>query len=155
MQDDAAQWLTAEEGEMWRSLISVADRLISVFDNDLERLTGLSWHDYGLLVHLSEGPGSGLRIAELAESMLFASSRINRSLDSLAERGWAWRESRDDGHWAGLTDTGRDRLASAAPLHLASVRNRVFDRLDGDLQPVLAAVNAIADGLDGPAPEVV
>ena len=148
MQDDALQWLSEEEADLWRTLIAVSDRLIPVFDGDLQAMTDLSWHEYGLLVHISEGSGAEIRLAELADSLLFASSRVNRTLDSLAERGWAWRESRDDGHWAGLTESGRARLEAAAPLHVESVRRRVFDRLDGDLQPLLAALRALEAGLD-------
>lgn len=148
MQHAPPQWLSADESDLWRTLISVADRLITVFDQDLQTMTDLRWHEYGLLVHISESPGAEVRLAELAASLLFATSRVNRTLDSLTERGWTWRASRSDGHWVGLTDSGRERLASAAPLHLESVRRRVFDRLDEDLQPVLKALHALEAGLE-------
>ena len=147
MHDDAAAWLTDEEADLWRSLISVSDRLIPTFDEDLRTMTELSWQEYGLMVHLSEGLEGGIRLADLADSLLFTSSKVNRTLDALAEREWVWRRSGEGGHWTGLTAAGRERLATAAPLHLASVRRRVFDCLEGDLTPLIQALHALAGGL--------
>jgi hypothetical protein len=48
-----------------------------------------------------------------------------------------------------LTPAGRSALAAAAPIHVASVRRRIFDHLDDSQVSVMAGIfGAIGTALD-------
>src|ERR1700756_4769025 len=102
-------------------------------DSDLVRTAGITANEYTTLMCLSEAPGRELRMADLANAAALSASRMTRLVDDLQSRGLVTkRGSSEDGRGnvAKLTPAGFAKLKSAWPVHLASVRARVFDHVD-------------------------
>lgn len=125
-------WLDDEQQRSWRAFIETQSDLVSALERDLETV-GISLGDYRVLVILSESDGHQLRMCDLADRLQLSPSGLTRRLDGLVADGSVSRR-RDpaDGRvmLAVLTPSGLDRLTTIAPLHVASVRRRIFDHLD-------------------------
>jgi len=86
-------------------------------------------------VRLSEAPGRRLRMSQLADLCLASRSRLSHAVTRLEERGWVTRQACPDdgrGMLASLTEEGANALRDAAPGHVDTVREQVFDRLSPD-----------------------
>ena len=93
----------------------------------------MSLSEYTALVHLSEAPDSVLRVAQLADLSYLSGSRMTRLVDQLAIEGLVEKERSENdrrGIEVRITEKGLDRLTSAYPAHLRSVRSRIIDHLD-------------------------
>jgi DNA-binding MarR family transcriptional regulator len=126
------RWLDADEQRAWRAFLGATQLLNSQLDRELQRDSGLSHAYYEILVRLSESPGRVLRMSELAEASESSRSRLSHAVARLEEAGWVRRESCPTdrrGAFARLTDEGFAALEAAAPLHVASVRRHLIDRL--------------------------
>jgi DNA-binding MarR family transcriptional regulator len=131
-QFDAPRWLTSDEQVAWRSLLSVMVLLLDHLDRDLARDAGLSHAAYAVLANLSEAPERALRLSELAEILWTSRTRVTYLIDRLEKSGLVRREvvaTDRRGIRAVLTDQGCAAVAQAAPFHIESVRQRVFDHL--------------------------
>jgi DNA-binding MarR family transcriptional regulator len=126
-------------------------------DSDLLQSTGLGASEYKVLMNLSEARNRSLRMADLANAAGLSPSRTTRVVDGLESRGFVTkRSSSEDGRsfLAKLTPKGLTKLKSAWPTHLASVRNRIFDHIDGVAVPQTAqALRAVAARLENKDPE--
>ena len=81
---------------------------------------------------LSETPGRRRRMSELADATQSSRSRLSHAVARLEELGWVRREacpSDRRGQEAVLTDEGFAALEQAAPMHVESVRDHLFDLL--------------------------
>jgi DNA-binding MarR family transcriptional regulator len=113
------------------------------------RHTQLTLNEYSVLMFLSEAPDRALRMSELAGMVQISFSGLTR----LIERLESWRmvervrvDSDGRGNRAVLTDEGLDRLRTAWPEHLRSVRRVIMDHLqDLDLATFATALNAMID----------
>lgn len=148
--DVGSIWLDEDQQEAWRAYIETVGDLTAALDADLAP-TGLNLGDYQVLVHLSEADQQRLRMCDLAESLRLSPSGLTRRLDGLVRDGLVRREGSPDDRrvmLAILTDTGWQRLREAAPVHVASVRRRLFDHLDAEQVAAMASTfRAIAAGL--------
>ena len=145
------QPLTSEEEVLWRALMRIVVALPRQLDSDMVRATGLTANEYKTLMGLSEAPNRELRMAELANATGLSPSRMTRLVDDLQSRGLVIkRASATDGRGnvAKLTPRGLAKLKSAWPAHLASVRRRVFDHIDG------GAVARAAQAMSGVAAQL-
>jgi len=154
---DDARWLDATEQQVWRKLLNVHARLIGRLDAELHAAHGISLADYEVLVHLSEAPDAGLRMAQLADRLVVSPSGLTRRLDGLVRDGIVVRvpcPSDRRGSMAVLSPAGRVLLERAAPIHVAGVRRYLIDRLDRpDLVGLGRDLDIIAEALDlGVAP---
>jgi DNA-binding MarR family transcriptional regulator len=125
--------LNETEEVFWRALMRVVLSLPRRLDADLVRAVGITANEYTTLMCLSEAPGRELRMADLATAAALSASRMTRLVDELQRRGLvAKRASSEDGRGnvAKLTPAGLAKLRKAWPVHLASVRDRVFDHVD-------------------------
>ncbi|WP_062519172.1 MarR family winged helix-turn-helix transcriptional regulator [Demequina silvatica] len=142
--------LSPAEDALLRELARVALTLPRVFAAALGPVAGVSLSEYHALMHLSEAPDHTLRMNELAARTglsLGAVTRVMRALEAqgLADRRRAAADGR--GQEAFLTDAGVARLAGAIPVHRASARREIFDRLDPAEVAVLAsALSRIGGG---------
>ncbi len=105
-----------------------------VFMADLGREHGLSTSEYFVLMHLSESTDGRLRMGDLASATALSDGAVTRVVKALEGKGLVERrQSQADGRVteAALTQAGHSRLALAYPAHLASVRRRIFDRIEG------------------------
>ncbi|MGH9226901.1 MAG: MarR family winged helix-turn-helix transcriptional regulator [Acidimicrobiales bacterium] len=126
------RWLSADEQRAWRAFLVATQELFDQLDRQLTRDAGLSQADYEVLVRLSEADGERLRMSELAEHTLFSRSRLSHAVARLEREGLVAREACETdrrGMFAVLTPEGRRRIEAAAPGHVATVRDLVFDRL--------------------------
>ncbi len=110
---------------------------------DLARDSGLSEPDYDVLSTLSEREDARWRAGDLAERLLWSTSRLTHHVKRMEARGLVQRQPcGDDGRGAllTLTEAGWSTLRAAAPLHVRSVREQFIDRLTPDEIDCLAAI---------------
>jgi DNA-binding MarR family transcriptional regulator len=129
------RWLDADEQKAWRAWLYSAQLLQDRLDRELTHQTGISHAYYEILVALSETEGRAMRMSELADRCLSSRSRLSHAVSRLEERGWVRRQVCPDdgrGQLAVLTDEGFAALEAAAPVHVESVRNHLFDQLTSE-----------------------
>jgi DNA-binding MarR family transcriptional regulator len=140
--------LTSEEEAVMRALGRLILVLPRVLDADLERGERMSLSEYSALRHLSEVDGHRMRMSELAAACDMSLSGMTRLAGKLEALGYLTRvrcELDARGLEAVLTDAGMERLRSAWPTHLASVRRRIFDHLeDLDMARLATALEAMS-----------
>ena len=126
------RWLDADEQKAWRAWLYSSLLLQDRLDRELTHETGISHAYYEILVQLSEAPCRALRMSQLAERSLSSRSRLSHAVSRLEERGWVRRQVCEEdgrGQLAVLTDEGFAALEAAAPIHVESVRQHLFDQL--------------------------
>jgi DNA-binding MarR family transcriptional regulator len=126
------RWLHEDDQEAWVAFASMLMWLPTALDDQLQRDSGLSHFEYGILAALSEADGATLRMSELAIFANGSLSRLSRAVARLEGRKWVTRRPDPaDGRYtlAVLTDKGRAVLVEAAPGHVEAVNRLVFDVL--------------------------
>lgn len=145
------RWLDEIEMRAWAVFIATQGDLMSALEADLAP-TGLTHGDYQVFAYLSIAEDQAMRMCDLADALQLSPSGLTRRLDGLVKAGWVARRGSDDDRrvmLAVLTDAGREKLASAAPVHVESVRARVIDHLDAaDLEAMAAIFTKIRVALD-------
>ncbi len=140
--------LSVEEETFLRAWSRAALTVPRALDADLLIGQNMSLSDYTALMHLSEAPGRGLRMSDLACACALSLSGMSRIVDRLEAQGLVERaRSSCDGRGlnAVLTDAGLGRLRRAWPTHLASVRRHMMDHLsEFDLPVATAALQRFA-----------
>lgn len=146
------RWLDEQQQQAWRRLAAVVLKLPTELDRQLERDAGLSHFEYWVLALLSEAPGRRLRLSQLASQANASLSRLSHVATRLERRGWVRREpAPDDARvtLAVLTDTGLEQVVAAAPGHVRTVQELVFDGLDRqDVADLARVCEVIARRLD-------
>jgi DNA-binding MarR family transcriptional regulator len=149
------KWLTTEELDSWLSVVRLMTWLPWSIDQQLQRDSKLGMVDYQVMAMLSESPQRTMRLSSLAEVTNASLSRLSRVVTRLEKRGLVRREpDATDGRFtrAILTEEGRQKLAEAAPGHLAHVRSLVIDvlspeqlrRLGRDADRIMARIDTSA-----------
>jgi DNA-binding MarR family transcriptional regulator len=126
------RWLESDERATWMSLMSLLIKLPAALDAQLQRDSSLSHFEYNVLAGLSEMPGGSLRMSVLAALADGSLPRLSQVVARLERRGLVRRTpDPDDGRYtlAVLTEAGRAVVTEAAPGHVETVRNLVFDPL--------------------------
>jgi DNA-binding MarR family transcriptional regulator len=152
MQQRTNEPLKAREEQVWRDIarfLSLAPRLL---DEDLQRGANMTSGEYAVLLHLSEAKTGHLRVRELADLADLSGSHMTRIIGDLArERLVVKNRNPDDGRGIDvkITEAGLSRLRDAYPIHLASVRNRVMNRIESKvLSSFGSVIAAIVEGLE-------
>lgn len=130
--EQGTRWLSSEQQQDWRAFRDGVALLLEVLGRELDEQCGLSLHEYEVMVRLSEAPGRALRMSELASGIGHSRSRLTHTIARMERAGLVQRRScRSDlrGVECALTDAGFQRLADAAPGHVASVRAHLVDVL--------------------------
>jgi DNA-binding MarR family transcriptional regulator len=130
--DPEPRWLDEDDREAWVPFVRMLIWLPAALDDQLQRDSGLSHFEYGILAALSEAEGATLRMSELAIYANGSLSRLSRAVARLEGRGWVTRKPDSaDGRYtlATLTDNGRAVLVEAVPGHVEAVNRLVFDVL--------------------------
>ncbi len=126
------RWLSADEREVWLTLVGVMMKLPGALDAQLQRDAGLSHFEYMVLAGLSEAPERTRRMSDLAGFTESGLPRLSQVVSRLEKRGWV-RRSTDptDGRitLATLTEEGWAKIVDIAPGHVEAVRALVFDPL--------------------------
>jgi DNA-binding MarR family transcriptional regulator len=126
--------LSREERVLWRRFVETHAAIVRRLDEDLRAQSGLTLSSFEVLYELVRAPGNRLRMAELADQLLFTRSGVTRLVDRLERGGFVERnECAHDGRgvYAILTEKGFDTFEAAAAPHIDGVRRLFFDRLDG------------------------
>ena len=136
------RWLNAAEMKAWRRYIIASRRLLEALDDDLAA-HDISMSDYEVLAQLSEAPERRMRMSELADVAMISRSRLSHRIKVMEKAGWVKREAcpiDKRGYFAVMTPKGWKAIVAAAPVHVASVRERFLDALDKGDQKVLAEI---------------
>jgi len=102
---------------------------------------GLTLNSYEVMLYLAHAPGRRLRRVDLAESVLLTASGITRLLDGLERSGYVSRAASEQDarvSYAVLTDEGYEKLRSAAPTHVGSIRELFGEQFSSDELETLA-----------------
>lgn len=126
------RWLDPDQQHTWRAFLAATRALMETLDRELQRAAGMPHAYYEILVRLSEAPQRRLRMSELATATGSSRSRLSHAVGRLEQHGWVRRQDCPTdrrGQIALLTDEGLATLAAAAPGHVETVRQHLFDRL--------------------------
>jgi DNA-binding MarR family transcriptional regulator len=129
---DADAALSAEQLEVWAALATVLERLPTALDAQLQRDSGLTHFEHGVLFALDAAPDRILRMSTLAGYASCTLSRLSRAVTRLEGKGWVRRMvDPSDGRFtlAELTAAGHDQVVASTPAHQDLVRRVVFDAL--------------------------
>ena len=144
---DETRWLEPEELEAWLAYVAATSLLEGALDRQLQRDSGMPHAYYQILAMLSEVPERTLRMSELAAITQSSQSRLSHAVARLERNGWVRRKPCPDDRrstFAQLTEEGFEALAAAAPGHVGTVRQHLFDRLSpeqvGQLREICRAV---------------
>lgn len=147
------RWLTADEQVSWRSFRTATAMLSDVLAHELDQQSGLSIHEYEVLVRLSESPDRTMRMSEIATGLAHSRSRLTHTIrrmesDGLVERRPCPSDAR--GVDCVMTEQGWQRLVAAAPGHVRSVRAHLVDVLSPEQFAALGeAMEAVRAHLTG------
>jgi DNA-binding MarR family transcriptional regulator len=126
--------LSPEERVLWRRFVETHAAIVRSLDENLRAQNGLTLSSFEVLYELVRAPGNRLRMAELADRLLFTRSGVTRVIDRLEREGFVERdECAHDGRgvYAILTAKGFDTFEAAALPHSDGIRRLFFDPLDG------------------------
>ena len=138
------RWLEEDELRAWMRLAGVMLKLAPALDSQLQRDSDLTHFDYLCLAMLSETDERTLPMSELAGRTNSSLSRLSHVVSKLERRDWVRRAPSPRSRrvtLVSLTETGWEVLVKAAPGHVETVRELVFD----DLSPEdVAALSRVA-----------
>lgn len=147
--------MSAERLEVWASLATLLERLPTALDAQLQRDSGLTHFEHGVLTALDSAPDRTLRLSTLAGYASSTLSRLSRAISRLEQKGWVRRApDPTDGRFtlAVLTDDGHELVVASTPAHHALVEALVFDAITEAQARQLGAISRrIAQAVD-PAP---
>jgi DNA-binding MarR family transcriptional regulator len=145
------QWLSAVEMRAWLAYITTSSDLQRAIERDLEPF-GLDGGDYQLLAMLSDAPDGRMKMCDLADTLRLSRSGLTRRMDGVLRKKLVERvQSENDKRvaYAVLTRKGMDLLKRVAPHHVASVREKMIDRLsDTEIRALATAFEKISAGLN-------
>lgn len=145
------RWLDEREMAAWLGFLEASNRLMRLVEHQLKVDSGLSHAQYEILVRLSGAPDGALRMTELAELMVTSKSGLSYQVAQLEKAGLVERRScptDDRGILAVVTEDGRRKLESAAPGHVALVRDCLIDLLTPEQRDTIAvALGSVNDTL--------
>lgn len=146
------QWLDDEQQHAWRSYFDNSRRLTDMLHRSLQFNSDMALPEYRILVLLSESEDGSLRMSSLADGVMSSRSRLTHQIRRMENAGLVERSGvAGDGRGvrAVLTDKGREKLISAAPGHVADVREYLIDLLCPEEIEALARIfDKVGNALD-------
>jgi MarR family transcriptional regulator, 2-MHQ and catechol-resistance regulon repressor len=118
----------------WRSILELETTLIPLFDERLASV-GIDVQIYDVLLHTNEAGPEGIRMRNLAESVLISKSGLTSLVDRLEHRGLVARTPDPADRRATriqFTPEGADVFRTAAAAHVADVEELFASRLTAD-----------------------
>ena len=138
------RWLDDREQQAWRGYLAMQTELQAHLNRRLQADSGLSLSDFAVLVTLTDTDDGRLRAGELAEALQWEKSRLSHHLARMQRRGLVERQECPDdarGAFVAVTEDGRRAVERAAPPHVETVRDLVFDVLAPDDVDALARIS--------------
>jgi len=123
-------WLSTDELTTWRAYLASHGHLMRALDQQLQRDSGIGHADYAILAMLADGAPESTAVTVLADRLDHSQSRTSHAVARLERRGLVARRPDDSDRRivnVRLTDAGTEVLRSAAPGHVRSVREYLFD----------------------------
>jgi DNA-binding MarR family transcriptional regulator len=144
-----SDWLNKDEHRTWRSILGMHARLTTVLAQALKTDSDMSISDYEVLAILSEAPDGVLRARELRCELQWEKSRLAHHIRRMEQRGYVRRDACTDDLRAPLiclTETGLEAIRTAAPTHVAHVRELFFAALTpAQVQAMREAADAVLE----------
>ena len=145
------RWLTAAELRAWRGFVLNARDTLLDIEADLAEF-GIDGGDYQLLAMLSDASDGRMKMCDLADTLRLSRSGLTRRMDGVLRKKLVTRvQSESDKRvaYAVMTKKGWDLLTRVAPHHVASVREKMIDRLsDAEIRALATAFEKISAGLN-------
>ncbi|MDO4631686.1 MAG: MarR family winged helix-turn-helix transcriptional regulator [Corynebacterium sp.] len=142
-------WLSDDEQKFWRLLLAASRKVNHHIENVLQDQHNLTSSEFAVLVNLSESPEKEIRLRDLCAVLDWDRSRASHQVTRMEKRGLlSKRRCIGDGRGViiELTEEGERRIKEAAPDHVESVREIVFDSLEPELvEPVGKFLQNIVD----------
>ncbi len=146
------RWLNDDELQAWLRLAGVMLKLGPALDSQLQRDSDMTHFDYLCLAMLSESDDHTLRMSELAGRVNASLSRLSHVVTKLEGRGWVCRRPSPESRrvtLVALTEPGWQVLVEAAPGHVETVRDLVFDDLTrSDVRALTRIAGHIVDRIE-------
>jgi DNA-binding MarR family transcriptional regulator len=131
----------------WRTLAALHGRLEEALEKALQAGFELSVVEYTVLETLDRQDGWHMRMQQLAGAAALSHSATTRLVTRLEKRGLLRRFLCDDdrrGIYSTLTDTGKDVLEQARPVHDATLKAALDAARDApELAPLVEALHAL------------
>ncbi|PZF58166.1 MarR family transcriptional regulator [Curtobacterium sp. MCSS17_008] len=144
--------ISGEQLEVWAAVATMLERLPAALDAQLQRDSGLTHFEHGVLTALDTAPDRTLRMSTLAGYAHSTLSRLSRAVTRLERKGWVRRVvDPTDGRFtlATLTGDGHEKVAASTPAHQALVQRLVFDTISPAQARQLGVIaRRIADAVD-------
>ncbi|WP_435299323.1 MarR family winged helix-turn-helix transcriptional regulator [Timonella sp. A28] len=140
---DFDRWLSAQQQRNWRAYLEGQAILWNGLNADLETFCDLSISEYEILVRLSERENYTMRMSVLADEIAQSRSRVSHTVRRLEKRNLVMRKpALNDGRGVDcvMTEHGYSILQRSAPIHVASVRDRLVDVLTEEELSLLAVM---------------
>lgn len=137
------RWLNDHEQRAWRAYLDMHAQLTVRLHRQLQLDSGLSLSDFDVLVQLTDRTEERIRIFELAQALQWEKSRLSHHLARMQRRGLVERQDCPEdarGAFVVLTIQGREAIEQAAPEHVNTVRDLVFDQLTGEQVEAMLAI---------------
>ena len=151
----AEAWLTPDQLASWLSVVRLITRLPWALDAHMQRSADLSMTEYLAMAMLAKAPRQTMRMSDLAELTNSSLSRLSHLVKRLEGQGYVRREAdAADGRCTNaiLLPAGVAKLESAAPAHVAHVRQLVIDNLSPErLRRLGQDADRIVQRIDSPA----
>lgn len=144
-----------QDQAVWAAFATVLERLPTALDAQLQRDSGLTHFEYGVLYALDTAPDRTLRMSTLAGYASCTLSRLSRAVTRLEGKGLVHRRADPgDGRFtlAELTDSGHAAVAQATPGHRALVDEVVFGALTSAQVRQLGVISRRIAAAVGPEP---
>ncbi len=149
---DPSPTLHDEQLAAWGAIATLLVRLPAALDAQLQRDSGVTHYEHGLLYALDTADDRALRMSVLAGYANSTLSRLSRAISRLEGKGWVRREvDPSDGRFtlAVLTEEGHQQVARATPAHHALVGELVFGSLtEAQVRQLAAASRRITATID-------
>ncbi|GAA2108413.1 MarR family winged helix-turn-helix transcriptional regulator [Actinomadura alba] len=129
------RWLDERQQCAWRSYLAMHTQLTARLHRRLQEDSGLSLADFDVLVQLTDHPDGRVRILQLARALQWEKSRLSHHLTRMQRRGLITRQECPEdarGAFVVLTPAGRQAIEQAAPQHVETVRDLLFDQLTAE-----------------------
>lgn len=133
----------------WSALTAAHTRITAQLSATLDRGCGLSIHDFEILLQVDAAGEPGVRLGELSAAVPLTQPALSRAVTRLCGRGCTSRAGVPQdrrGILIAITPAGRDLLRRAVPVHAATIRELLLDRLSPAEQDLLArALSRVAE----------
>ena len=127
--------LSRRQQQLWHAFKTAGETVTRRVGASVEKAIKLSTADYDVLSHLESG---SMNQQELAKLMGWEKTRLSHQLTRMAGRGLVSRASSPGNRVSiSILPAGKDVFLTAKPVHAASVRRQLLDRLTPDQEAAI------------------